>query len=433
MSTVPKPAAFHGGDVRVSRRTLGLGAAAVLAPAALVASQRAANAAVAEPGVLELTQTAAEQVVPGLQHTTYRVVTTTGTSMAHLLTVDLRVVHTDLLAAPKVAASQRLDVMAEQAGALAAVNADFFQNTVDAAHQGVPATSAPVGVEIVNGKILKSAVPEAQRHGETMPDPVNRGNEVIGVLRNGRAVVTRVELEAFIAGGPLGGKVAIDGLNIYGMGVNQISAFDAHWGAMSRQRIACGTDTRRTAPCTSDVVEVILTDHVVTSVSSTIGAGQLAENQIALVGREAGAKTLAKLSVGDGLGYNFKGRGEAGKLDWAVAGGIVVENGALVDIIDRPLNPRTYAGVSADARTMYLLAVDGRDGRSAGVSTRDGAEVIRRLGARAALLLDGGGSSTMISRPSTEADFELLNRSRVQGIEVLRYIPNGIGVFAGHR
>lgn len=130
-----------------------------------------------------------------------------------------------------------------------------------------------------------------------------------------------------------------------------------------------------------------------------------------------------------GLGYNFRGVSEAGKLDWAVAGGIVLEDGQLAKIVDRPLNPRTYAGVNAAGTTMYLLAVDGRDGVSAGVSTRDGADLLRQLGARDGLLLDGGGSSTMIARDSVDDQWELLNRSRVEGIEVLRYIPNGIGVF----
>ena len=55
-------------------------------------------------------------------------------------------------------------------------------------------------------------------------------------------------------------------------------------------------------------------------------------------------------------------------------------------------NPRTLAGVRADGRIL-LVTVDGRRrGWSAGVSLAEAARVMRSLGARDALNLDGGGS-----------------------------------------
>jgi exopolysaccharide biosynthesis protein len=68
--------------------------------------------------------------------------------------------------------------------------------------------------------------------------------------------------------------------------------------------------------------------------------------------------------------------------------------------------PRTLAGVRADG-TVLLVTVDGRRrGWSAGVTLVEAARVMRSLGARDALNLDGGGSSTMtvgrrvVNRPS---------------------------------
>lgn len=368
-------------------------------------------------------------VAEGVQLAGYQVLTASGSSRANLLTVDLDVAQTELLTAPKVAMNQRLDTMAYAAGALAAVNADFFQNTTDLAHAGVRATGAAVGVQIRDGRIIKSSVPEAQRHGETMPNPINVGTEVIGVLRNGTGVVSRVQLSAFFASEATG-KVPLNGLNIYGMGTGQIIAFDENWGTASRQRAACGNEIRRTVPCTTDLLEVVITQGRVASVSSTLGAGQIDPKSIVLVGREKGAEVLSTLQVGDEVGYNHRGVADAGKLDWAVGGGIVVQDSELANIIARPLNPRTYAGVSADGATLYLLVVDGRDGASAGVSTRDGADLIRHLGADDAVLLDGGGSSTMLVRDSTESPFELVSRSSIGGIDGLRAIANGIGVVA---
>jgi hypothetical protein len=69
-------------------------------------------------------------------------------------------------------------------------------------------------------------------------------------------------------------------------------------------------------------------------------------------------------------------------------------------------NPRTLAGVQEDG-ILLLVTVDGRrTGWSAGVTLPEAARVMRALGARDALNLDGGGSSAMtvrgkvVSRPS---------------------------------
>ena len=68
--------------------------------------------------------------------------------------------------------------------------------------------------------------------------------------------------------------------------------------------------------------------------------------------------------------------------------------------------PRTLAGVRADG-TILLVTVDGRrPGWSVGMTLPEAARLMRSLGARDALNLDGGGSSTMtvrgevVSRPS---------------------------------
>jgi hypothetical protein len=69
-------------------------------------------------------------------------------------------------------------------------------------------------------------------------------------------------------------------------------------------------------------------------------------------------------------------------------------------------HPRTLAGVRSDG-TLLLVTVDGRwPGWSAGVTLSEAARVMRALGAREAVNLDGGGSTAMavrgrvVSRPS---------------------------------
>jgi hypothetical protein len=59
-------------------------------------------------------------------------------------------------------------------------------------------------------------------------------------------------------------------------------------------------------------------------------------------------------------------------------------------------HPRTLAGVTGDG-TLLLVTVDGRrPGHSVGVSLLEAARLMRSLGARDALNLDGGGSTTMV-------------------------------------
>jgi Phosphodiester glycosidase len=83
--------------------------------------------------------------------------------------------------------------------------------------------------------------------------------------------------------------------------------------------------------------------------------------------------------------------------------------------------PRTLAGVKTDGR-LLLVTVDGRrPGWSAGVTLSEAARVMRSLGARDALNLDGGGSSAMVVRG------ELVSRPSDRSGE--RAVSDGI--FAG--
>jgi hypothetical protein len=63
-------------------------------------------------------------------------------------------------------------------------------------------------------------------------------------------------------------------------------------------------------------------------------------------------------------------------------------------IADR--NPRTMAGIDPEGH-LIMATVDGRQpGYSVGLSYAEGATVMRALGARDAINLDGGGSATMV-------------------------------------
>jgi len=59
-------------------------------------------------------------------------------------------------------------------------------------------------------------------------------------------------------------------------------------------------------------------------------------------------------------------------------------------------NPRTAAGIARGGRQLILVAVDGREYQNAGMTLRELGMLMLGLGARDAINLDGGGSTTMV-------------------------------------
>jgi exopolysaccharide biosynthesis protein len=71
---------------------------------------------------------------------------------------------------------------------------------------------------------------------------------------------------------------------------------------------------------------------------------------------------------------------------------------SFLQVFVRGRQARTLAGVTEDGR-LLLVTVDGRrPGWSVGMTLPEAARLMRSLGARDALNLDGGGSTTMVVR-----------------------------------
>ncbi len=192
----------------------------------------------------------------------------------------------DLLYPGAVAARKAVSRMGEDAGAVAAINGDFF-NITEVQHPGVQATGAASGPAVLDGLPLKGAVPEGQRFGWT--EPVGDTDEdVFGVDVDGTARMGRLVLHGHIR--TLQGTLVLAGLNQYALPVDSIGAFTSQWGAVSRARAVCGTDDHRAAPCTPDTYEVTIRHGRVETLSDTPGTGPIDPDTTVLLGREAGAR-----------------------------------------------------------------------------------------------------------------------------------------------
>ena len=280
--------------------------------------------------------------------------------------------------------------MAKQAGAIAAVNGGFFSIRAPRDFSG-----DPTGISVVGGRLLSEAV---------------RGRTAI-VLQGRRARIT--ELDSIVT------AVTSDGYRARVTGVNRLPdedelvlyteelgtktprnggvevVVDAQ-GRIVKVRNAGGAVPRGTrvlhgtgamADWLWDVAREGVTMRVVTSV----------------IDLRTGRKirlTPDTYIMGGGVGILRNGR------QYITA----ATDGMASDHMILRRHPRTLAGVTKKGE-LILATVDGRDpGVSVGANMFESAQLMRWLGARNAISLDGGGSTTMVvknkvvNRPSDGAE-----------------------------
>jgi len=119
------------------------------------------------------------------------------------------------------------------------------------------------------------------------------------------------------------------------------------------------------------------------------------------------------------LGIAMADEGEKPTLTDMVGGDrLILQDGQVAETDWVKPNPRTAMGYSADKTRIYFCVVDGRSQLSAGVSTKQLADILKSAGAYTALNLDGGGSSCMYVKE--------LNVMNVTSDGKVRPVGNGI-------
>ncbi|WP_314413631.1 phosphodiester glycosidase family protein [Streptomyces kroppenstedtii] len=368
------------------------------------------------------------RIAPGVRYTEFDITAAKGVTHAHVLSVDLAnpAVSVDLLTPGVVAARATVSRLADDQGAVAGVNGDFF-NISETQHPGVEATGASVGPAVAKGHTLKAAVPDGQRFGPALP-PGTSTEDVLGVGTDHRARLDSLALEGSV--GTTGATLPLGGLNQYALPVGSVGAFTSDWGQVSRVRAICGTDTDRAAPCSTDTYEVTVRDGRVVSSADTPGSGTIASDTTVLVGREAGAQQLRKLSVGERVVVRHRLVAGASKTPYRFAiGGYPVLRGGqpLAGLDDVTAAVRTAAGIADGGKRLLLLALDGAAEFRTGLTIAEVAGEMRKLGSVDAFSLDGGGSTTLAAREPGSATATVRNHPS-GGAE--RPVPNGIGVFS---
>jgi hypothetical protein len=369
-----------------------------------------------------------EHLADGVTYGEFTMTAPQGAVHGHVLTVDLQDPHVrvDLLTPGAVAARAAVSQLADSRHAVGAVNGDFFNITEE--HPGVTPTGSSDGPEIASGRALKAAVPNSQRFGPALP-PGETTQDVIGVGVDHRARLDRLVLQGSVhtarAVYPLGG------FNQYALPVGGIGTYTADWGTVSRRRAVCGSDTSRAAACSTDTYEVAVRRGRVVSVAPGPGEGAIPAGTTVLVGRDAGADALRALQVGDRAQVAEHLVPAAAHIPYAFAAGgfpVLRDDQPLAGLDAKTAATRTAAGFGDGGRTLYLLALDGSAESNAGLTVAELATVMRQIGADDAVNLDGGGSTTMVTR-AADADAATVRNHPSGGAE--RPVANAIGVFAG--
>jgi hypothetical protein len=388
--------------------------------------QAVASAAPGGPGV-GVAATADTQIAPGVLYRDFSLTARAGAVHGHLLSVDLRNPHVtvDLLHGTSATDREPVSKLADDQGAVAGVNADFFNISETSAHPGVEPTGSTDGPAIADGRQLKAAVPDSQRFGPALP-PGTTTQDVIGVGADRRARLDSLTLRGTVH--TPGATLRLAGYNQYALPENGIGAYTQEWGTVSRARAACGSDTQREDPCTTDVYEVTVAHGRVSSVSATPGAGPVARGSVVLVGREAGAAALRALKPGDPVSVTHRLAAEGHvPLTFAVGGYPILRDGApLAGLDTTTAATRTAAGFGDHGHRLYLLALDGTAETSAGLTISELAGVLQDFGATDGVNLDGGGSTTLVTR-APGADHVTVRNHPGGGAE--RPVPEGVGVF----
>lgn len=367
-----------------------------------------------------------EAVALGVSYREFTVATERGSTRVHVVQADLsRGAGADLLYAGTVTDRMPVSQLADAQGAVAAVNGDFF-HIVENQHPGVPATGSASGPVVLRGRALKGAVPEGQRFG-WKPPKGDTAEQVVGVGIDGRARSARLKLSGEIT--TRAARLRLDGLNQYALAVDGIGLFTESWGSASRARAVCGTDTSRSAPCTTDVHEVSVRDGRVVSSAGAPGTGAIEKGTQILLGREAGARALRRIVIGDPVSVDHR-LTSTSDVPFRFALGahqVLTEGRELTGLDTRTAEPRTAVGIAGGGGVLYLLATDGREGTGSGLTVAELARTLRELPCEEGLYMDGGASTTLVTQ-DPETGRSRIRNQLAQSQE--RRVPNGIAILA---
>lgn len=325
-------------------------------------------------------ESTARKITRGVTHTYTERLTDGYWQKINVIEADLNDENVDIAALfskDGISDKETLSSLAKSSGAVAAINADFFDTTTPSGK------TTPLGLTVSDGKIISSA-----SHDTGLAAIA----EIDGSLMTGY-FQTEIYLHA-----ENGNKMQILHINKY-HSTNSMVLFTSDFGSVTPKN-------------TDDSAEMTVVGDTVTSITYGIGETPIPENGYILKVNPAINNFFAEnFEVGDKAEITVSLSPDLGEIKTAVGGGtVLVKNGKVASFTHNISgnNPRSAAGISKDGKKLYLVTVEGREQNTPGMSQTALANLLISLGAYSAINFDGGGSTEMVTR-NDSGNIEITN------------------------
>ncbi|WP_205471571.1 phosphodiester glycosidase family protein [Nocardioides sp. SYSU D00038] len=353
-----------------------------------IAGRRALPLPLAKVGDWVRTDLAAYPVVPGLGFERFELADSRGRVRVQLLRADLSApgLSLDYLSPRHVTTTAGVLGQVKADRGIAGVNGDFFD---------IGDTGAPLGV----GK---------DRQRGPVHGPVDGWNQAFYLDHAGTPRIGTLAVRSRIRQHP---RIAIEHRNSPSVRMGGIGVYTQAWGTLRDYRVTDGQRKR---------VRMVAVRNGRVLWNKVRFPRRLPVTGKVLVGRGKGADALRRLTRGKKVTILSRTDGSP---QVAITGNqVLLRAGKRTTGDDVDMHPRTAVGIDRDTGQVLLMVVDGRQSFSRGLTMVEMSVLMRQLGAEDALNLDGGGSSTMVTkRPSGTVG---IVNSPSDGRQ--RQVPNGL-------
>lgn len=288
---------------------------------------------------------------------------------------------TPQLSSSKLASKSTITSIAKKSNSIVAINGTYFK----------PQTGVPLGTLMIDKKLYTGPI-------------YNR--VAMGIFDNGFDMA-RIELNAKLKTSK--GDVKIDNINQPRMLSTYVIAYSPEWGDFA-------------PPSPKYGVQMAIENGKITSISTQ--SLPIPSSGYVIVGPKDKLESIFNAKK---VNLDIKTIPNWDNVKHIISGGpYLVKNGEIfIDMSEQKLgaiggkNPRTAIGYTADGN-LIMVAVDGREGASVGMTLRELAGFLQSIGCVNAMNLDGGGSTVMyvngkvVNMPAVKGGIALSNALTIE-------------------
>lgn len=340
------------------------------------------------------------QIARGISVKTVKRLTGDGWMDIRIASADISIDGVDLTLLKdeeSITALKTVKALAEQNDTAIAVNGDFFSW-----NKYQSGTGSPVGGEVKDGVMLTSPSSDASQFA------------LAAQRTDGTFLFDYIDTYMTVSA-PNGVGERVKHINKFD-NFDGIVLFNRQWGEYS-------------PGSTGFQVEVVVEDDKVSAINYNAGPEKIPENGYVLTFLSDHTRFLLdNFQVGDPIIFDVSYKPNFDNIQFAMGGGtLLVKDGKKAPITHNVSgrHPRTAFGVSQDGKKVYLVTVDGRQASSIGATLDELADILLDYGVYNGINLDGGGSTTMVTK-SFGSDVNQVVNSPSEGS--LRAVANGVGV-----